>query len=146
MKHLILAVFAVSSLSIASGWLCESTSRNTSPYTFRVKLYNYTDATRLPKIFVVSEKNLGTLLRSEDESIQKDIMGLETIYTSRARQSEPLSKDLGLEIAEFSIPYREGVDKPLKNGAILKGELALQGEEGTTIVSLRCARYLKNNF
>jgi hypothetical protein len=143
MKHLTLAVLASGQLAFGSGWMCQSLAHKSTPYTFRLKLYNHTDATRLPHILIVSEKELGTVSRAEDEEIEKTIMGLETIYTAKVKDADKLHKTMGWELVEFTIPYREGVDKPLKYGEVINGELALEGNRETTIVPLRCARYLK---
>jgi hypothetical protein len=142
MKHLILGIFAVSNLALASGWLCQ-TGENVA-LDFRVRLYNDSHAPRRPYVFIVSERNLGTVLRAKEEEIDKAIMGRDTIYTARAKENEKLSTQLGWEVAEFTIPYREGVDKPLKGGAILPGELALELGAETTTLPLQCARHLKS--
>ena len=128
---LLVLAFILSAIGQASGWNCESEStRSGFPHA---KIVNFTTKPRIPAIFVVSGKEMGTLLTARNNEIDK------TNLTHGVQYEATLKGVTGI----LYIKYREGVDDPLENGEPVSGKLTLIENQTTHHYEMSCARYLK---
>lgn len=132
---IVVAVFAVGSQAFASGFACADDSGN------RVKIYNHLnpeDGTRLPAVFVLSNKNIGTLLVAKGEQISKRNHTEVVQYAVRGNAL------LGVDYVVVQIQFKEG-RQVLAKGATVPGNLILAKQDGRrSVTKLRCQRYTKH--
>ena len=132
---IVVAVFGVGSQSFASGFSCADNSGN------RVKIYNHLspeDGTRLPAIFVLSKKNIGTVLVAKGEQISKRNHTRVVQYAVRGNAL------VGVDYVVVQIQFKEG-RQVLAKGASVPGSLVLAQRDGRkSVTTLRCQRYTKH--
>jgi len=135
MKFLVLAVVTLaSSLSLASGYVCEGQG-------YRVKMYNEVQpslGTKNPAVLVVSSAN-GTIARLQGTEIEKDTTNDTTIF-----QGSNNAVDTG----RFLSVQLEVVKQASTSGDFAGTHFAIltvNADGGTWTAKMACSEYLKGN-
>ena len=122
----------VGTAAFGSGFKCDG------DLGYSVKLFNKTDATRVPAVLVVSQKGLGTLLRAESEEIRKHNRANTVQYVVEGNEQ------LNADQVVLQITFKEGRET-LAAGEEAPGQLILVKGADREVIDLSCERYLKSN-
>jgi len=140
MKNLLVKMVSVGlwvgTAAFGSGYKC--TSADTDQGRWSVQMYNRTThETRVPSIIVISNELQGTVLKRNGTQINK------VIRTNTVQFVMEGNRLIDADTVIFQVARKEGREV-LKKGEETSGQLILVRDGLREVVSLTCARYLKN--